>query len=90
MDKKAFIITSDSRSNAVLPENGTDFSLGELNKIVGGHIEVVWIDDDHIMVLNEEGKLNGLPFNMAATLLYNNPNDYIVGDVLFCHKSMVK
>ena len=34
-----------------------------------------------LMIVNEEGKLNGLPFNAKASELYP---DVIVGDVLVC------
>lgn len=63
------------------PSNGTDFSLSELQAIVGGFIEVVHLSDGRLMVVNEEGKLEGLPINEKASQLYP---DLIVGDVLVC------
>lgn len=63
------------------PSNGTDFSLTELQAVVGGFIEVVYLPDGRLMVVNEEGKLNGLPINEKASELYP---DLIVGDVLVC------
>ena len=63
------------------PSNGTDFSLTELQAVVGGFIEVVHLPDGRLMVVNEEGKLNGLPVNPKASELYP---DIIVGDVLVC------
>lgn len=38
-------------------------SLKALQKAVGGYIEVVYNDDDTIIICNEEGKLQGLPGN---------------------------
>lgn len=38
-------------------------SLEALQKAVGGYIEVVYNDDDTIIICNEEGKLQGLPGN---------------------------
>ena len=76
----------------IVPENGTDFQLGELQKIVGGYIEIVSLLDNEIMVINEEGKLIDLPINEKATELYNEVDgfyDYIVGDVLVCDNNMV-
>lgn len=76
----------------IVPENGTDFQLGELQKIVGGYIEIVSLLDNEIMVINEEGKLADLPINENATEIYNEVDgfyDYIVGDVLVCDSSMV-
>lgn len=79
----------------VTPKNGRDFQLDELKRFVGGFIEIVRINDKQIMVVNEEGKLNGLPYNSLATealiLAYQGRvDDYIVGDVLLCDNDMVK
>ena len=63
------------------PSNGTDFSLTELQAVVGGFIEVVHLPDGRLMVVNDEGKLNGSPVNPKASELYP---DIIVGDVLVC------
>lgn len=63
------------------PANGTDFSLEELRAVVGGFIEIVHLRDGRLMVVNEEGKLDGLPINELASNLYP---DLIVGDVLVC------
>ena len=69
------------------PKNSTDFSLEELKGFVGGYIEIVHIGRGQIMVVNEEGKLLGLPFNDIATLRCLEP---IVGDVLVCDESEVR
>ena len=47
-------------------------------------------ENDYIIVLNEEGKCVGLPFNLLATFAYGAADDVIVGDVLICRSSMVK
>lgn len=79
----------------VTPKNGRDFQLDELKRFVGGFIEIVRINDKQIMVVNEEGKLNRLPYNSLATealiLAYQGRvDDYIVGNVLLCDNDMVK
>lgn len=63
------------------PKNGIDFQLDELQAVVGGFIEIVHLSNGKIMVVNEEGKLDGLPVNNKASELYP---DIIVGDVLVC------
>lgn len=76
------------------PKNGTDYSLKELQTIVGGYIECLHLFTDGLLLIcNEEGKLMNLPYNERATDLarkngYNN--DYIVGDVLICKTVEVK
>ena len=61
---------------------------GELHEFIGGWIEIVRLDNEKIMVVDEEGKLKGLPFNVAATLEYNDRtgrhDDIILGNALVC------
>lgn len=87
-------IKADGSQRIVVPENGKEFQLKEMQKFVGGLIEIVPLGHGMIMVLNEEGKLNELPFNELATRLFLNclpgRNDFIVGDVLVCHQNLVK
>jgi hypothetical protein len=66
-----------------MPANGKLFTLPELQKIVGGYIEIAQTDSALMMVLNEEGKLMGLPVNVIASALYRyRSTDHIVGNVL--------
>lgn len=82
----AFIKTNGEITN-VTPKNGTDYKYEELKEFVGGYIEIVPINDHEIMVVNEEGKLNNLPVNHIASLLYMY--DTICGNVLVCDDSEV-
>lgn len=68
------------------PPAGKQYTLEELQQAVGGYIEIVHVGRSHLMVVNEEGKLTGLPFNPLATELYGaDPSwDHIVGDALVC------
>ncbi len=50
--------------------------------IVGGYIEIVHIDGDILLVCNEEGKLEGLPYNFYMG------DDIIVGTVFFVGRDM--
>lgn len=49
-------------------------SLENLQKIVGGYIETVPVGEKHVLIVNEEGKLQGLPVNFHMGLC-----DTIVG-----------
>lgn len=67
------------------------FKLEEMQAIVGGYIDTAMLPDGRIMVFNDDGKLDKLPFNDAATNLYGRfPEDFMVGDVLVCLDSEVK
>ena len=95
MKKEATIIYPDGREEKVSPANGNDFSLEEVQKIVGGYVEVIGLSDDNILLLNEDGKLMGLAENVKANEIAVNhdavfPEDYIVGNVLMCSYDMFK
>lgn len=62
--------------------------LEELNKLVGGYIEVIPFRaitsieypkelDDVLIILDEEGKLKGKPINVITE------HDFLVGDIVF-------
>lgn len=76
----------------VVPANGTDFQLEELQAMVGGYIEIVPVLRGKIMVIDEEGKLKGKPINNAATMMFMQAGFYdtIVGDTLVCDSEMVQ
>ena len=83
----ATLLTAGGREGEVNPANGSRFTLAELQAAVGGYIELLRLNDGRLMVLNDEGKLKGLPFNqMASALAWGRlgPGDYVVGDVLVC------
>jgi len=69
--------------NYYFSEEESKPNLKQLQKMVGGYIELVTSPDSkYQIVIDEEGKLKGKPFNKDATALYNNPNDEIVGDAV--------
>ena len=76
------IKAGSNQPESIVPENGTEFSLRELQNAVGGYIEVVHLADGRIMVVNEDGKVQGLPFNMAATQILSDIGTPVYGRVL--------
>jgi hypothetical protein len=88
----AKLIQPDGQVIPVEPKNGTDFQIEELNEMVGGYIEIVRPPSQQgaIMVINEEGKLKGLPFNLLATMTANLAGDHIVGNAVLCGPDQVK
>jgi hypothetical protein len=84
----AWIIKSDDTETEVKPKNGKKFSLPELQKAVGGYIEIIPLDRNQVMYVNEDGRSMGLPTNGKATMMVLNrarvalPNGGVVGDVI--------
>lgn len=83
---KDFIHKTDGTKVYVSPDAKT-YSLEELQRVVGGYIEIVRLTAEVMMIVNEEGKVNGLPVNENATKLLRTcllTDDFIVGDALVC------
>lgn len=99
---KAFIISTDGSITEVKPKDGKSFNIMELQGFVGGYIELqvgripikigeYTFKQPHF-ILNEEGKLMKLPYNPAATMLFQtsfNPGDFLVGNVLICEPPLI-
>lgn len=84
--KVALLIKSDSSAAIpVLPNNGKKFGLEEVQKVVGGYVEVVRLPHNMKMLVNEEGILMKLPLNLLASQMANQK---IVGDVIVVPKGM--
>ena len=83
------IYKTDDTTQETAPADGRAYTLAELQAIVGGLIELVYMPGDNarVMVVNEEGVLRDLPANWTATGLAGRP---IVGDVLVCDDSAIR
>lgn len=89
------ILKTNNTITKTAPANCSDFQLDELNTIVGGPIEMIFLNDGTAMVLHEKGKLEELPLNQLATLIARKQRcllsgDWIAGDVLYCDADMIK
>lgn len=77
----------------ISPRHGPKFTLEELQAYVGGYIELVcYTHDNHLLIVNEEGKLLNLPYNDRATQLFRMnrlTRDVIVGDVVLIAKHQI-
>lgn len=92
MDRYAIVIPSDGAAVLLHCDEGEGLGLETLQALVEGYIETVptalsegWSGEEGViptLIVNEEGKLMGLPENEAATdvsaLLY----DYICGNAV--------
>jgi hypothetical protein len=79
----ATLLRSDGTMEVLQPPNGINWSLTELQTLVGGDIEVVSTLDNKYLILDDHGKLKRKPLNIAATRIYKyGRRDVIVGDAV--------
>lgn len=88
----ALWIKTNGAPQTVAPANGKHFTLEEMQTFVGGYIEALELNDGTVMYLNEEGKLNELPYNLVADQIAHQLTgiawtDGIVGDVLIATRA---
>lgn len=89
----AKLIKVNGETEEVSPKNGTSFELEELQKMVGGLIQILATDENLLFVMNEEGKVLGLPANHKATEIFQKEfktSDFLVGDVLICNDNEIE
>lgn len=79
----AYWLKTDGTIEEVKPANGKTFELKELQMMVGGFIEQTYTIEGDCLIVNEEGKLHGLPLNPIATDRYKyRGHDVIVGNAV--------
>ena len=75
-------------------------TLKEAQDFVGGYVECITFPNGDVLIVNEEGKLMGLPLNPEATMLwritFDNDNyvtgrkDFVVGPAIYNKKHALK
>jgi len=82
--KASAIIIKSSGKVEEVTFKGKKPKLEELQGCVGGYIECVYLKDGKVLVVNEDGKMLGLPQNEKATsiIVEQGRYDFIVGDAL--------
>lgn len=55
--------------DATMEERALATDLESLQAVVGGYIEFLRFQDGSMMVVNEEGRLHGLPLNAVASFI---------------------
>lgn len=99
MNMKAKVYQASGYHYPVHPA-GKSFSLREMQKIVGGSIQIQKLPKTGgVMVMNDEGAF-GLPPNVEATKIWHenfpldefphNNVEHVFGDVLVCDGRLVK
>lgn len=68
-------------------ESDKPFTLEWMQGVVGGYIEMVYVDGDRILICDEEGHLKGLQPNLTACELVDSE---IVGTVIVADERLVE
>lgn len=82
--KHAIALETDGTIRTVALDEASEYD--ELVKLVGGYLEAVTLRNGHTLWVNEEGKLQGLPYNNTAQAIFDHnfgPGvDLIVGNAV--------
>ena len=78
---------NDNGRADLIESESQEFTLKELQRGVGGNIEIVKVKDPVDgrklrLVIDDEGKIKGKRVNLRASLLYGSFYDCIVGDAI--------
>ena len=82
----AMHIKANGEEESVSPNEGGEFSLKELQGYVDGYIELVYLSNGKILVVNEDGLWKNLKPNMRASVLARQP---IVGDCILIEGNQI-
>ena len=84
----------------IIEDSKDEPSLKEAQEFVGGYVEGITFPNGDYLIINEEGKLMGLPLNPEATALwratFDNDNyvtgrkDFVVGPAILIKKDALK
>jgi hypothetical protein len=97
-------MTTDINTKAsefkIIEDSKDEPSLKAAQDFVGGYIEGITFPNGDYLIINEEGKLMGLPLNPEATTLWKatfdndnyitGRNDFVVGPAILIKKAALK
>ena len=97
-------MTTDINTKAsefkIIEDSKDEPSLKAAQEFVGGYIEGITFPNGDYLIINEEGKLMGLPLNPEATTLWKatfdndnyvtGRNDFVVGPAILIKKDALK
>ncbi len=90
---KAELLKTTGEIIPISPAKPPYFSLEELQRFVGGYIEMYHLHSepgDLVIVINEEGRIIPLPINDIATVRAFDIEGPLYGDVAFIPRSMIE
>ena len=84
----------------IIDDGKDEPSLKQAQEFVGGYVEGISFPNGDYLIVNEEGKLTGLPLNPEATALWRatfdndnyitGRNDFVVGPAILIKKQALK
>lgn len=74
-ERKITVLFKEPGKDAVIRQVEDDYQ--EIQKLVDGYFECMPFSDEAVLIVNEEGKLRGMPFNFHCW-------DDIVGPAIVC------
>lgn len=90
------IVLEAGKSEGYVQSYPESLSLKEMQDLVGGYIELVYLNEKQFMVVNEDGHILGLPYNQAANniLAIQRPEfsqrNVIVGNVFLIDRTDIE
>lgn len=90
--KPIFIDAEKGKIEIAIPKNNKTFTLKELQNFVGRTVQLITLPSGLQLWINDNGKLDNLPYNEIASLLWKTiyygyevgADDFVVGDCLIC------
>ena len=93
-------INTDAAEFKIIENSKDEPDLKAAQDFVGGYVEGIPFPNGDYLIVNEEGKLKGLPLNPEATALWKatfdndnfitGRNDFVVGPAILIKKSAQK
>ena len=84
----------------IIEDSKDEPNLKEAQKFVGGYVEGITFPNGDYLIINEEGKIMGLPINKEATKLWRATftkdkyafgyDDFVVGPAILIKKDALK
>ena len=97
MEKK---INTDAAEFKIIENSKDEPDLKAAQEFVGGYVEGIIFPNGDYLIINEEGKLKGLPYNPEASALWKatfdndnfitGRNDFVVGPANLIKKAALK
>ena len=100
MTNKKNTLSKDANEFVIIDDKKNEPTLQAAQDFVGGYVEGITFPNGDYLIINEEGKLMGLPLNEEATKLWKatfdndnyitGRNDFVVGPAILIKKDAQK